>query len=83
MEKYYMVEIEEYWKKDDETPWRTEHYGLFRTYQDAVNYLLNEGFNVYAVKDELFGNDYEVYYEIKSEDGQQYDAWIKEWLVHE
>lgn len=80
--KYYMVIIDEY-SFGAEIPWRTERQGLFKSYREASEWLIDEGFELYADKmdwiDEL---TYHLYFEIPSYLGSEsYIAYIEEWKV--
>lgn len=86
--KYYMVVMEQY-DKGKETPWRTEHNGLFRSYREASTYLIeHELFEVYPTYSCLFDafgiEAYSLHFQIGDDnDDELHIAYIEEWKVLE
>ena len=80
MTSYYIAVIEEY-DHGTETPWRTERDGLFKTYREASQWLIDEGFDVYSYKCGLT-DEYELFFTIDSYMGSEsYEGYIEKWNV--
>lgn len=80
-EKYYVVVMEEYEHPYNETPWRIGKEGLFKTYRDASQYLIEEGFEV-SLEFNEFTEEYEIYFEVgNSDDKEYYFGYVEEWHV--
>ena len=80
-DKYYIAVIEEYDSPVSESPWRTERQGLFKTYREASEWLIEEGFDVYSELCQLT-EEYELYFEIGSYMGSEsYEGYIEKWKV--
>lgn len=80
LDRYYIVEIEEFDFEADE-PWRTERQGLFKSFRDASEWLIDEGFSVYAQESFIEGEYYLQFYIDSYMGSESYEALIEEWFV--
>ena len=81
MSEYFITVIEEYTNTYDERPFNTEREGLFKSYRDASEYLVDEGFDLYT-EQYPFTDEWELYFEIPSYNGSEsYVGYIEKWKV--
>lgn len=59
----YAVVIESYDHEDDDIPFYTEIGGIFKSYRDASEWIVNEGFNVEIIQ-YLKTYEYDLHFEI-------------------
>lgn len=84
--KYYTVMMETY-DKGSEKPWFIEQVGLFKTYRDASEHLINnEMFDVFPEYSELWKDlgleAYDLHFQIGNDnDDEIHIAYIEEWKV--
>lgn len=81
--KYYMVVIEEYDNKYDEKPFRVKREGLFKSYREASQYLIDNEFSPHPIYDCFMEEFDTLYFEINDGLGDEefYYADIEEWKV--
>lgn len=84
--KYYTVMMEAY-DKNSEKPWFLEKVGLFKSYRDASEHLINnEMFDVFpehcGLWEKLGLESYDLHFKIGTEDDDEmHIAYIEEWKV--
>ena len=77
--KYYIAVIEEYWS-DNPRSVSVERKGLFKTYRDASEWILDEGLEPFPV-DRLWSDGYSLYFALNNSKDESYLGYVEEYEI--